>query len=360
MPRKRATRAAALQLPDGTMFGCLRLFLAASVVAFHAGVQPGGIYIGVSAVVVFYMLSGFAISGLLATRFPTISAMPAFLAERFVRLAPQYYLCLAIAFIFVFVLRWSPIAEGKPSWWTLFSYLTLIPLGLQRFIGDVDFPFIPQATSLAIEVIMYLIAPFIVRSRALSGAAAIVCLAVFLATATGHLPAAIYTYYTAPAPLIFFILGSFMYRRDWIPVALIVLTLATILVAGRSAFLSVDMLVGLIFGVPAILLIRGTQSGPFDTAVGNAAYGCFLGQILIFDFIIYFGLAAKGTLPYILLSIAASCLFGYLAYWLVERPTVAFRRSIKAPVGRADGAEVAAPYRYCPPVAVAPAPDPGK
>lgn len=122
-----------------------------------------------------------------------------------------------------------------------------------------------------------------------------------------------------------------MYRRDWIPVVVITLALAAILIGGRSAFLSLDMLVGLIVGLPAILLIRETRSGRFDAALGNAAYGCFLGQILIFDFIIHFVLATKGTLTYILLSVSASCIFGYVAFWLIERPTVALRRSIKAP-----------------------------
>jgi peptidoglycan/LPS O-acetylase OafA/YrhL len=115
-----------------SIFGVFRLFLAAVAVTFHAGLHPLGLYSGVSAVVVFYILSGYVITGMITTRFPGTKSFGAFMAERTIRIAPQYYFWIAVSFVFVLLLHWTPIAPGKPSAWIVFSFWRLIPLALQR------------------------------------------------------------------------------------------------------------------------------------------------------------------------------------------------------------------------------------
>jgi peptidoglycan/LPS O-acetylase OafA/YrhL len=51
------------------MFGGLPLGLAALVAVFRAGFTPFGLQIGTSAVVVFYIISGYAMTGLVTSRF---------------------------------------------------------------------------------------------------------------------------------------------------------------------------------------------------------------------------------------------------------------------------------------------------
>jgi peptidoglycan/LPS O-acetylase OafA/YrhL len=315
------------------MFGTLRLALAVVVVTFHAGVWPFGLYTGVSAVVVFYMLSGYVITALLTSRFQSGStSYLSFLAERAVRLAPQYYFWIAVSFSFVFILNLTVIAPGKPSIWTVFSYLTLIPLALQRYTWDVDFAFIPQATSLAIEVIMYVIAPVVVRNVTASALLTTVYLAVFYASATGALPPTIYTYYTAPAPMLFFMLGSFIYNRQWTLLTLSTGAAFAILILGWEHRLYPEMLIGMAFGIPAMLLLKDKVGGRLDVALGNAAYGCFLCHMIIFDALVAFGMA-RGSFLFVVVSVALACLAGYAAYYIIERPTVRFRRRIGVSVG---------------------------
>ena len=71
------------------MFGYLRIILASIVVIFHAGYSPCGIRMGVSAVIVFFILSGLAMSGLYANGFATIMNAPHFYLERVTRIMPQ-------------------------------------------------------------------------------------------------------------------------------------------------------------------------------------------------------------------------------------------------------------------------------
>jgi len=80
------------------MFGTLRFFLALTVVAYHIGYHPMGLYIGVSAVMVFYMVSGYVMSALYTNRFVTVKNARYFYMERIIRIAPQYYFYLSIAF----------------------------------------------------------------------------------------------------------------------------------------------------------------------------------------------------------------------------------------------------------------------
>lgn len=311
------------------MFGGLRLALAATVVAFHAGVTPGGLWIGVSAVIVFYMISGYVMTALLTTRFTGPGSLGLFYAERCVRIAPQYYFWLAIAFLCALVLGWTPLRPDQPSGWTVFAYVTLIPLALQRYLADVNFAFIPQATSLAIEAVMYLLAPFVVRSRFWSAVVTLACLAVFAATAVGLLPANIYTYYCAPAPTIFFMLGSYVRHRDWTLLAAGALALLIFLLMGFPTKFSPEMALGVALGLPLIVLLEGRKGGVWDDRLGTASYGCFLGQVVVFDALLRVG-AEKGSLFYIVSSVLLSCLAGYASFWLVERPTIAFRRRLRS------------------------------
>ena len=191
------------------MFGTLRLILAAMVAAFHSGATPGDIWIGVSAVVVFFMISGFAMTGLIEKRFATPGAAPLFFLERFVRLAPQYYPWLFAVLFCDLVLGWLPIDRSALWQQDIFFYLAVFPLGLQPYTHMITALLIPQATSLGIEAVFYLVSPFIILNRMLSYVFAVIGLAIFTASALKFLTPNLYTYYAAPGPIIFLSDGKF-------------------------------------------------------------------------------------------------------------------------------------------------------
>src|SRR3712207_5592387 len=88
--------------------GALRLFLALTVAGFHAGgligapgFLPFGLYVACSAVVGFFVVSGYAMTALVDNDFMGRARIIPFYCERFVRLAPQYFAWLAISAILV-------------------------------------------------------------------------------------------------------------------------------------------------------------------------------------------------------------------------------------------------------------------
>jgi peptidoglycan/LPS O-acetylase OafA/YrhL len=92
------------------MLGTLRLLLAVSVAVFHANIGREGLRFGASAVIIFYMISGYAMSGLAGT----FLAAPdgrfwhgavRFWRDRLLRLYPQYIAWLVIAAIVRFGLH---------------------------------------------------------------------------------------------------------------------------------------------------------------------------------------------------------------------------------------------------------------
>lgn len=259
------------------MFGTLRLLLAAMVVASHVGVAPWGLWIGVTAVIIFFLLSGYAMTGLLEKRFPETRFASTFYLERFVRLAPQYYFWLALSLFLLLCFKWQPLKMASFVPYDLLAYLAVVPLGLQRYLGSVDTLVMPQASTLGIEITLYAFSPWILKSRQLSWIAGLLCLSVFGATAIDLLPANIYTYYTSPAPMIYFLLGSFLYKKDWISMAVFASALVAILCYGLPQRFNVEFLVGIVVGLPLLscylLVMQTSSTAPLGTRPMDVSWG---------------------------------------------------------------------------------------
>jgi peptidoglycan/LPS O-acetylase OafA/YrhL len=135
------------------------------MVAFsHAGVAWHGYHLGVPAVVVFFILSGFVVASLLDSKPTTFANIKYFYQERLYRLLPLY------AF---FVLLGAVCAPGwlqGLSWgqkaYVIFSHLTIAPLNYQMLTPWLSAHMAtPPAWSLGLELQFYCIAPFICRTQ---------------------------------------------------------------------------------------------------------------------------------------------------------------------------------------------------
>jgi peptidoglycan/LPS O-acetylase OafA/YrhL len=267
------------------MFGTLRLVLAAMVALSHIGGNFGNLWNGVVAVVIFYMISGYAMTGLLQSRFPRTKAAPTFYLERIVRLAPQYYFWLVFALFTSLYLKWYPYSLNMKDFipYGIFAYFTVVPLGLQSYLGSVNTLILPQATTLGIEITLYVFSPWILKSRKLSWIAAMICLGIFAATALEILPENIFTYFTSPGPMIFYLLGSFLYRKDWTSLGIFSVALISILLFGLPQRFNMEFLLGVIVGLPIMFGLMRFPPNKFDLALGDASYGLFLGHGVIFS-----------------------------------------------------------------------------
>ena len=82
--------------------GTYRLLLAYLVVCSHLEINVGsqliGVHWGVAAVVSFYLLSGYVMTALVERHYPTLQAAPSFYWDRALRILPQLWFYLIVAF----------------------------------------------------------------------------------------------------------------------------------------------------------------------------------------------------------------------------------------------------------------------
>jgi len=321
------------------MLGTLRLALAAMVVASHVGGNVGSLNNGVIAVTMFYMISGYAITGLLSARFPESKHALIFYRERIIRLAPQYYVLLALTIIFTFGFHWVLTQEDTSTFFPhdLFAYISIVPLGFYRYLKNVHTSLIPQALTLGIEISFYIFSPWMLKSRVWSWSAALVSLGIFMAAALQVLPGNEYTYWTTPGPLCFYIAGSFLYKNDWMSLGLLTTAICSIL--GYDALTNYtpgmftrEFALGLIIGLPTLMFLTRLKPNRLDTELGNASYGCYLGQgfaFLALKYIFHINGVSEYTWFLRIIAVLSSCLLGYVSYYIFERPTIPYRRSLR-------------------------------
>lgn len=323
------------------MFGTLRLALALAVLLSHTGVGLGPFEIGNAAVVVFFVISGYAITGLVSTRFGAGRRLVPFCRERFVRLAPQYYLWLGFAALVYLGLGWGRLDLAGFVPYGLLAYLTVVPLGLQGYTGTVDTWLVSQASTLGVEITFYLAALRLAGSRRGSLACGLACLAIFAATDAGALPPGLYTYYTSPGPLPAFVLGSFLYRRDWSALAALGGPFLCVLAATPAVPFNAEFLLGTLVGVPCVAGLARVRPRAWDSRLGDASYGCYLGHMTFNTCILHLAGAESFTPALRALAVLAGAAGGYAGYLLVERPTLGYRRRIAATGALPSGARSA-------------------
>jgi peptidoglycan/LPS O-acetylase OafA/YrhL len=323
----------------GTLMGVFRCLLAIAVVLYHTGgLAPFGIHIGVAAVVSFYIVSGYAMTGLIERHFSGASKIVPFYCERLWRLAPQYltYLALAMIVAFGFGVRSSTFQYGPFTVVDLLAHLTVVPLSLFMYSTDITgFMLIPPAWSLGTEMLFYLLFPFLLWSRWAVYAGIGCSMMVFLLAIAGVLPPDAFGYRLLPGVLFFFLIGHLIFRRDWSTLCMVALAMA---IGGLVIFEWVgfdrgynrSLYAGAVIGMIGVLLTRQMSKQWLDDLFGAASYGCYLGHMTLLLTFRHYGLL--GDRPVALLAAVAllSMVMGLTTYWLVERPTVARRRSFRA------------------------------
>ena len=314
------------------MFGTLRLVLAALVVLFHAGNSPYEIRIGVSAVIVFYMISGFAMSGLYSTRFFGRNVRH-FYIERIIRIMPQYYFIWLCTFIMLYGFDiWIKDFPNKNlGIMDVFSNLTLIPMGLTIYFPFLmKFALIGHAVSLANEMIFYVLVPLVLVYRLVTVVAFIISMIVFCLATQSSISAVAFSYNYLPGPIIFFVIGHLLYIKKWnyLIVAIIPLAMNQLYLLYKGGMLTgfnLDIYVGFYVGFAAMLLLMNLKPNKLDHFLGTASYGCFLGHLPLLIAFRYFNIFENNLLMFSISLLFFSIIIGFISYFLVERPTQKYR-----------------------------------
>lgn len=229
--------------------GILRVLLAISVILDHSGpLWVFRLIEGRMAVQSFFIISGFYMSLILDTKYVGKNSYMLFITNRFLRIFPVYWVLL---FMVILISVSSGFLTGQ--WYSLSPYIefhrhmglpafslatisNLIILGQDAalFLGmnvqtgmlfftensvNTDLPFwpfliIPQAWSLSLELLFYLVAPLIVRRNVkfiLSLIVVSLLLRIFIYSGLGwaHDP---WTYRFLPTEMFFFLAGNISYR----------------------------------------------------------------------------------------------------------------------------------------------------
>ncbi len=336
------------------MLGAYRLILALLVALSHNGVEIAGLDPGVIAVIGFYLISGYVMTGLLRSHYATIRKAGGFYLDRVLRLLPHYLVIAAITMVWFLAtgtrteyLRVAPTAAD------VVQNLLIVPLNFYMFNHADAFTLIPPAWSLGAEVQFYVLAPFLLlasqsawRNVALAASALVYAIASF-----GVINSDWYGYRLLVGILFVFMLGSIHYdlhqREDWrsrswlvfAGVAAVAATLALVLAHGGKILLPYDRetLIGLVIGIAAINLLARRRRHVVDDTLGNVSYGVFLCHYMV-RWTFFDGRVEGVANEIVFLGIAV--VIATLLYNVVERPILAFRRKLRKAAPRPATPEV--------------------
>ena len=324
--------------------GTLRLVLALLVLLSHADLRIFQLNPGVTAVIGFYLISGYVMAGLVRRHYDSAARIPWFYLDRVLRLFPQY-LAYALATLAWFLATGTQtyFLSRLPSATDLFNNLTVIPLNFYMVNGSDRFTLVPPAWSLGAELQFYLLAPAVLLWPRLGLALMAVSLAVHGLALHGRLNTDWFGYRLLPGVLWVFGTGMLLFHwhrtRPRLAAALgWGAPLAALAVYGylRSRGLHAapyhqEVLVGWGLGLPLLHWLARRRSGAWDHWAGDVSYGVFLNHFLL----IWLLFPAPGHTAWQLAALAACsvALSAATQRWL-EKPVLSLRRKLRRPERR--------------------------
>lgn len=322
--------------------GTYRFFLAILVALSHMGVSVAGLNPGVFAVISFFLISGFVMTGLVRTHYMQWRAVPRFYLDRVARIFPQYVLFLALTGLALVVLRFQSPYLAQFSAVALAANVVVVPLDFFMFSPAIaGFMLIPQAWSLGLELLFYLLMPWLLLGR-VRALALLVSLAVWGVAAFGFIHTDTWGYRLLPGTLFMFLAGSYVYdgRRPswrhpavWLLAALLACAVALVAAGKHTLPYNREVVGGLLVGIVALFWLGRLPRMHWDDWLGNLSYGVFLCHFLV----MWLFEAALGAPPGnawpaagLAAMMAASVLLAWLGFVLVERPVLRWRHRLRS------------------------------
>ena len=342
--------------------GTLRFLLAFAVLIYHmSGFEIFGLSLadvmvrpisGKPAVETFFVISGFAMAGALATRYRDCSS-GRFYLSRVLRLYPAYLIVLAFEILAAAVL-WAPSFPQLGNVWArdamqplnerlFWLWTNLAILGKETwFISDTQLKqFVNPAWSLSLELQFYILIPFMVKwpTRRL--------VVLFLAAAAyrvvlfdyyGYVPTA---YFGLPWQLCLFLLGVLSYQlvghwqaaplriARWPALAMMVLTVLFPHYTESNTqadWIKIGYWAMLFWSLP--LLSRMSDGSRIDAFLGDLSYPLYLANIGII-----YSVASRGPLfdshaLSALITVGAALAVSVLVVQMIDRPMTLIRRKL--------------------------------
>lgn len=325
--------------------GTLRFLLALLVLFSHAGGRILGFNPGVVAVVVFYIISGYVMSALMARHFSGRAQWGLagrFYIDRVLRLYPQYlFYALAVAGWLYTMGHPTPFLNPPARIQDWFNNLFIVPLNFFMFNAADRFTLVPPAWSLGAEVLFYLALPWLFSYPRWAATLALASFGVQTLAWHGVLNSDWWGYRLLPGVLWLFLCGMALNRwqhsRPWL--AGVLAASAPWLGGTAWVYLSAngllsepyhrEVLLGVSIGVPLVYLLTLRNSAStlwWDAWLGNLSYGIFLNHFL---FIWALGLESPATLWQWMSLLGVCILSSFVTYVALERPVLYWRRRMR-------------------------------
>ncbi len=361
--------------------GLLRLILAITVVIAHSNTVFGLRFTGsLVAVEMFFMISGFYMTMILDKKYIGRGSYTLFLSNRFLRLYPTFwaillltilasiikYICFGEWFKLSPYIKYYNVMTIETLFFQIFTNVALIGQDIVMFLGfDQEsggmyfthdfstsspkfytFLFVPQAWTLGLEVLFYLIAPFIVRKSNL----VIVSIIVMSMLIRGTIYSIGYnndpwTYRFFPLELALFLLGTISYRLYEVYkihqikilgfnlTGFILVSLSSIIIfyqhIGVSGYIQhiFNWLFYGFFCLSIPFVFNFSKSSIIDSRIGELSYPVYISHILVIasisPFLSFIGLTEyRGEL-----AVIFTILISYILVLLISDPIEKIRQA---------------------------------
>lgn len=323
--------------------GVFRLLLALAVLLSHAGLRVGWLNPGVTAVIGFYLLSGYVMAGLLERHYRQPGRFPLFWIDRLARIYPQYLLVAAVTLVWQVVSgRQTLFLNGTPGCQELFNNLLIMPLNYFMVNGSDAYVLIPPAWSLGAELQFYLLVPFLFLWPWLGLGLTLSSLGVHALAWAGVLHPDWFGYRLLPGVLWVFMAGGFVYlgqraARGWIrwttglmaalaPLGAWLVFRVLVHFDWHRAPFHQEVLWGWGLGIPILYGLSRLRRAGWDERIGDLAYGVFLNHFLL---IWLLDLPEKPTPVQLMGLCVASVALSALTQRWVERPVLDWRHRLR-------------------------------
>ena len=191
--------------------GSYRLILAVMVALSHMNILVFGRNQGSIAVISFYLLSGFVMTGLVQRYYLEPRLVPLFYLDRLARLYPQFFLYMTLAVVMLFLYPSPPPLPSELTPWEIAKSYLLFPLDFYMY-GGAHPKILPPVWTLGLEACFYLVIPFILIYKWRNSLFYLSAFIFILAFAK-VIPTDTFTYRLLPGTLFIFLCGSLMFDQ---------------------------------------------------------------------------------------------------------------------------------------------------
>lgn len=331
--------------------GAIRFILAYMVLLSHLGITFFQLNLGVSAVVIFYLLSGNVVAHLWARWHAQPNGLKLFYVDRAWRILPQYFLALLCAIALWIYGVDSPFISAKPDTWDWLFNIAVIPLNFFMLTGREHFILVPPAWSLAAELQFYLIAPLIVCNKPkLLISLLILSISIFLLAQFNHINLEIYGYRLLPGMLFVFLIGGMLtdklalWKKRLLSIVWGITAIYFLWLISSQEYQAYnrEVALGLMIGIPLIWWrtkvqlekseLNATQNKVSTWHITNKTLGFLSYGMFLYHFIVIWALKLSANnisnINVIKVSLV-TLIISYLGHKILEKPMWAmFRKSL--------------------------------